>query len=31
MSLGAIRRYIEAVGGELALVADLPTGRVRLI
>lgn len=30
MSLDAIRRYIEAVGGSVALVADLPTGKVRL-
>ena len=31
MSLDSIRRYIEAVGGHLSLVADLPTGRVSLI
>lgn len=31
MSLDTVRRYIEAVGGELALVAELPTGRVRLV
>ena len=30
MSLDSIRRYIEAVGGRLELIADLPTGRVRL-
>lgn len=30
MSLDVIRRYIEAVGGTLALVADLPSGQVRL-
>lgn len=26
MSLDTIRRYIEAVGGKLSLVAELPTG-----
>ncbi|MBB3172162.1 helix-turn-helix domain-containing protein [Parvibacter caecicola] len=30
MSLDTIRRYIEAVGGSVTLVADLPTGRVSL-
>lgn len=30
MSLGAVRRYVEALGGTLTLVADLPTGRVSL-
>ena len=30
MSLDVIRRYVEAVGGTLALVAELPSGRVRL-
>ena len=30
MSLDVIRRYIEAVGGSIALVAELPTGDVRL-
>lgn len=30
MSLDTIRRYIEAVGGKVSLVADLPTGRVSL-
>ena len=31
MSLDAIRRYIEAIGGTVSLVADLPSGVVRLI
>ncbi len=30
MSLDTIRRYIEAVGGKVSLVADLPTGQVSL-
>ena len=30
MSLDVIRRYIEAVGGTIALVAELPSGEVRL-
>lgn len=30
MSLDTIRRYIEALGGSVVLVADLPTGRVSL-
>lgn len=30
MSLGALRRYVEALGGKLTLVADLPTGQVSL-
>ncbi len=30
MSLDTVRRYIEAVGGKVSLVADLPTGRVSL-
>lgn len=30
MSLDVIRRYVEAVGGSIALVAELPTGDVRL-
>lgn len=30
MSLDTIRRYIEALGGSVTLVADLPTGRVSL-
>lgn len=31
MSLGAVRRYIEALGGSLTLVAELPTGSVVLV
>lgn len=31
MSLDTIRRYIEAVGGTLSLVADLPSGRITLL
>ena len=31
MSLDTIRRYIEALGGRLSLVADLPTGRLTLL
>ena len=31
MSLDAIRRYVEALGGSLTLVADLPTGKVSLV
>lgn len=30
MSLDTVRRYIEALGGEMTLVATLPTGRVSL-
>ena len=30
MSFDTIRRYIEAVGGSVSLVATLPTGTVRL-
>ncbi|WP_302962444.1 helix-turn-helix transcriptional regulator [uncultured Adlercreutzia sp.] len=30
MSFDTIRRYIEAVGGTVTLVADLPTGQVSL-
>lgn len=30
MSLDVIRRYIEAVGGKVSLVAELPSGRYRL-
>lgn len=30
MSLDTIRRYIEAVGGKISLVADLPNGQVSL-
>lgn len=28
MSLDTLRRYVEALGGHITLVADLPTGRV---
>lgn len=31
MSLDTIRRYIEALGGKISLVADLPTGRITLL
>lgn len=31
MSIDTIRRYIEALGGKLSLVADLPTGKVTLL
>ena len=31
MSLDAIRRYVEALGGSLSLVAHLPTGSVTLL
>ncbi len=31
MSLDTIRRYVEALGGKVSLVADLPTGRVTLL
>ncbi len=30
MSLDALRRYVEALGGNLTLIADLPTGTVSL-
>lgn len=30
MSLDTISRYIEAVGGTVSLIADLPTGQVSL-
>ena len=30
MSLDVIRRYIEAVGGKISLVAELPSGEYRL-
>jgi len=30
MSVDSVRRYIEALGGKLMLVADLPTGRMLL-
>lgn len=31
MSLDTISRYIEAVGGTVSLIADLPTGQVSLV
>jgi len=31
MSLDTIRRYVEALGGSLSLVADLPSGRITLL
>jgi|GEM_PF-4802716 len=31
MSVDSIRRYVEALGGKLMLVADLPTGAVKLV
>ena len=31
MSLDALRRYIEALGGKVTLVADLPTGKVSIV
>ena len=31
MSLDTIRRYIEALGGKISLVADLPSGRITLL
>jgi len=31
MSLDTIRRYVEALGGTVSLVADLPTGRITLL
>jgi len=30
MSLDTVRRYVEALGGEITLIAALPTGRVSL-
>ncbi len=30
MTVSSVRRYVEAVGGELSLVATLPTGVVTL-
>lgn len=30
MSVDTVRRYVEALGGEITLVATLPTGRVSL-
>lgn len=31
MSLDTIRRYVEALGGTLSLVAELPNGRITLL
>ena len=31
MSLDTIRRYIEALGGKLSLIADLPSGKLTLL
>lgn len=31
MSLDSIRRYIEALGGHMKLIAELPTGPISLI
>ena len=31
MSLDTIRRYVEALGGTVSLVANLPTGKVTLL
>ena len=31
MSLDTIRRYVEALGGKVSLVADLPTGKLTLL
>ena len=31
MSLDTIRRYVEALGGKLSLIADLPSGRITLL
>lgn len=30
MSLDTVRRYVEALGGHVTLVADLPSGKVSL-
>lgn len=30
MSVDTLRKYIEALGGSMSLVADLPTGRVSI-
>ena len=30
MSLDTVRRYVEALGGTVTLIAELPTGRVSL-
>lgn len=31
MSLDTIRRYVEALGGKISLVADLPSGKITLL
>ncbi len=31
MSLDTLRRYVEALGGSLTLVAELPSGTVLLV
>lgn len=31
MSLDTLRRYVEALGGSLTLVAELPSGTVPLV
>ena len=31
MSLDVLRRYVEALGGSITLLADLPTGRVSIV
>lgn len=31
MSVETIRRYIEAVGGTISLIANLPSGQVKLV
>lgn len=31
MSLDTLRKYVEALGGNLVLVADLPSGKVSLV
>ena len=31
MSLDSLRRYVEALGGKLTLIAELPTGTVSLV
>lgn len=31
MTLDTIRRYVEAVGGQISLVAELPTGTMTLL
>ncbi len=30
MQVGTLRRYIEALGGKLEFVVDMPTGKVRI-